>query len=591
MAIFNLALTHLSDRTPPEITSSVGATTSIDENVGTGSLVATVTADATAASMVLTSGNSAGNFSYDTATGDLTVSSSANLDYETTANTYALVFTATDALGNASTFTLTVNINDVDELAPVVTKTQSFFASIDEDNNNQIIAEFTITDNGVPVTSGATMSATPNSTNFGFFYNATAGVWRLRSTSSGRLGGGVTSDQTFVFTISYTDNVNLTGSATHTLTVLDVDAPTLTKDSLQTTISELPPSNTDIVRFKAIAADGSNVSSNLSISISPNGTGFSERMNNANTKNIIRADGGATLGGGSVTADTPFTITATGTGSDGSVDTLSHAITVTNAEAPTISGPNSISRNENTSNTTTIGTYSATGTSPISWSLTGTDQNDFTITNSGQLRFASSPDYENPTDNNTNNVYSVGVVATNQYGTDTRNVTVTVNNVVEPTWWTFSNASASGLSAFTMVGTTAYWFNYVNNQAHKGTLTGQGQQAVSFTTSTLSSNYEAFNNAINRNGAVFVNCRNGAYTGTGQQWLNLRINSSLAVQSSTVVPISPQSSFAAGNTIYYSQGSGQYEWFNGGSNGAGTTSLGTTSSTQISRGGRAVVGS
>ena len=345
MAVFNLPVFILSDRTAPVISIPLGNSTSIDEDVSPGSLIATVQDDGTAVSYALdpnTTTNPGSDIALNTSTGDITVANA--LDYETT-TTYTLGITATDALGNTSNpLIFTVNINDIDEIAPVVTKTNSYFASIDEDNNNQLIATFEISDNGVPITSGATMSATPNDTNFTLTYDSGNAEWQLKSAASGRLGGGVGSDQTFVFTISYTDSVNLTGSATHTLTVLDIDAPTITKTSLQTSVPEKPSSNTDIVEFVATSANGSNVSSNLSISYSPNGTGFSSYMDATNTKKIVRVNAGAYVGGGAAETNTNFVITATGTVS-GSSSTLTHSVEVIDKSTITggtyIGGPSS----------------------------------------------------------------------------------------------------------------------------------------------------------------------------------------------------------------------------------------------------------
>ena len=47
----------------------------------------------------------------------------------------------------------------------------------------------------------------------------------------------------------------------------------------------------------------------------------------------------------------------------------------------------------------------------IEWSLSGLDKGDFTITG-GVLRFATTPDLENPTDHNEDNVYHVTVEVT-----------------------------------------------------------------------------------------------------------------------------------------------------------------------------------
>ena len=59
--------------------------------------------------------------------------------------------------------------------------------------------------------------------------------------------------------------------------------------------------------------------------------------------------------------------------------------------------------------TDAVDTYSASG-SPT-WSLTGTDSDQFNMT-TGVLTFASSPDYENPTDDDGDNDYELTVVAT-----------------------------------------------------------------------------------------------------------------------------------------------------------------------------------
>ena len=81
----------------------------------------------------------------------------------------------------------------------------------------------------------------------------------------------------------------------------------------------------------------------------------------------------------------------------------------------------------------------------IFWTLRGDDADDFVITSTGleltgfrgpdeptALRFASAPDYENPTDANMDSVYKVTIVATDSSGAeDTHDVTVFVENVNE----------------------------------------------------------------------------------------------------------------------------------------------------------------
>ena len=65
------------------------------------------------------------------------------------------------------------------------------------------------------------------------------------------------------------------------------------------------------------------------------------------------------------------------------------------------------------------------------WSLAGADRGDFTIAG-GTLRFANSPDFEQPADADRNNVYEVTVRATAGIHTIEQAVTVRVTDVDEP---------------------------------------------------------------------------------------------------------------------------------------------------------------
>lgn len=94
--------------------------------------------------------------------------------------------------------------------------------------------------------------------------------------------------------------------------------------------------------------------------------------------------------------------------------------------APTISTTANHSIGENQ---TAVTTMAATGDEPITWSIIGgADQSLFTIdTNTGALSFLVAPNYEDPDDADTNNIYIVQVRATNGAGTadQTKNITVT----------------------------------------------------------------------------------------------------------------------------------------------------------------------
>lgn len=88
--------------------------------------------------------------------------------------------------------------------------------------------------------------------------------------------------------------------------------------------------------------------------------------------------------------------------------------------APTMPADDSVTVSEGD---TVVGTYAATaGTAPITYSLTGADSSDFSVNSStGALTF-SSPSVVG--------TYTVNVVATNAYGSDSTTVSVTVEAVV-----------------------------------------------------------------------------------------------------------------------------------------------------------------
>jgi hypothetical protein len=84
-------------------------------------------------------------------------------------------------------------------------------------------------------------------------------------------------------------------------------------------------------------------------------------------------------------------------------------------------------------NTTTVATASYTGyDGTVMYQLSGTDASAFTFGGtSGVIAFQNSPDYENPTDADSNNVYNITVTVSNESGSDSADVAVTVTDVDE----------------------------------------------------------------------------------------------------------------------------------------------------------------
>lgn len=75
--------------------------------------------------------------------------------------------------------------------------------------------------------------------------------------------------------------------------------------------------------------------------------------------------------------------------------------------------------------------YGAAGGDGITWTLSGDDADDLSVSGGGTLSFRSPPDYENPADADTDNEYLVTLTASDGTNTGTLDVRVTVTDLDE----------------------------------------------------------------------------------------------------------------------------------------------------------------
>jgi VCBS repeat-containing protein len=112
-------------------------------------------------------------------------------------------------------------------------------------------------------------------------------------------------------------------------------------------------------------------------------------------------------------------------------------------------------------NSTTLYNLSATDVdagSTLTYSLTGTDANNFSISNTGELTFSPAPDFEAPTDSDTNNTYIVITWVSDGSLSDSQTVTITVTNLNESGALlapTLSGTPAKGIAITTSVSLNA----------------------------------------------------------------------------------------------------------------------------------------
>lgn len=105
--------------------------------------------------------------------------------------------------------------------------------------------------------------------------------------------------------------------------------------------------------------------------------------------------------------------------------------------------------NENTSALYSLNATDADAGSTLTYSLTGTDAGDFAISAGGTLSFSPAPDFEAPSDSDTNNTYLVITWVSDGLLSDSQTVTITVVNVNEAgtiTGVTLASAPSKGVS-------------------------------------------------------------------------------------------------------------------------------------------------
>ena len=150
------------------------------------------------------------------------------------------------------------------------------------------------------------------------------------------------------------------------------------------------------------------------------------------------ADGGETVTSVSdVDSNTvgSYTVTYSATDPSGNTGTATRTVNVVDTTAPVITSSDGSPLLENdqvvvSENQTNVINFSANES--VTWSISGTDSQFFSINNSGELTFNSTPDYENPDDEDANNDYLISVMATDSNGNiGVLSLTIYVTNIEE----------------------------------------------------------------------------------------------------------------------------------------------------------------
>ncbi len=225
-------------------------------------------------------------------------------------------------------------------------------------------------------------------------------------------------------TVSYEDNFEVGATASEISATVGRNAvPEFDSTSITLTVPEEAPAGTDVGdSVTATDSDGGDLSYTLS------GEDASYFEINALTGQISV---GAQALPDSETKDS-YNVIVTATDEAGATGSVTVLISVAPPDVePSIIGPATVSFTEN--GTGVVATYSVADldNDNVTWSVAGTDAARFSISDSRELSFSSSPDYENPSDGNKDNVYEVTVVVSHGNRTAELDAGVTVTNVNE----------------------------------------------------------------------------------------------------------------------------------------------------------------
>lgn len=430
-ATATITITVVADNVAPVFDDSTSTTRSIDENSSEGALVGAPVAATDLNDDTLTysiDSQQGGPYTVDNTTGQIRVGAGAALDYERR-TTQRVNLRVEDPHGLSDTIAVHIEIANVNE-PPVISGSED----VDwQENRTGNITRYTAAD---PERHSVEWSV--RGTDASFFTIDSSGYLTFDDPPDFESGRS----NVYELTVVATDTEGISDELEITVTVTDVNEPPTVNGRDELALSE----NDDTFDETYFATDPEGARTTFTWSVSgTDGGDFN-----------INQDGVLTF------RNTPdFERPADSNGnneylvqvraSDGQyTGTLNVTITVTNVNEPPEFNSSSLSKTSFSyaeNGTSALYTYRATdpeGTT-VTWSLSGTDDDDFDISQMGMLTFAEIPDFEVPTDANQDNEYLVTVEARDeQFNYARLNVTVNVTNFTgaeEPTITTTSNPS------------------------------------------------------------------------------------------------------------------------------------------------------
>jgi hypothetical protein len=409
------------DEVAPEVTSG-DAANAIDENSGSGQVIYTASAsddaDVSAGYSFKLSSDSDSALSIDSETGAVTLNT--NPDYEAQSQ-YSFTVIATDAAGNDSAGrSVTLDINNLDEVAPEITSGDSAGVIAENSGAGEVIYTASSDDSGD--TSDAVTYSLSEYSDSALSIDANTGEVTLADDPN------FEAQSAYSFIVVATDAAGNSSSELVSLNVSNVDeaAPTVTSGDTASSVDE--NSGEGQLVYTATADDSADVSGGVSFSLADSDVGFSiDSVTGAVTTN---ADFVADYEDAS---EQSFTVIATDAAGYSSQQTVTVAVNNLDESSPEVTSADSASAiDENSGAGQVIYTATATDDADTSdgFSFSLADGSDSAVSidaNTGDVTLADNPDFEGQAE------YSFTIVATDAAGnaSDGQTVTVAINNLDE----------------------------------------------------------------------------------------------------------------------------------------------------------------
>ncbi len=426
---------------PPTITTTSSSATGLRQPENRTSRLYTYrAADPEGSSITWSAGGTDGRFFTIDERGQFSFSETSPPDFEIPGdsggdNVYNVLVQAQDDQFNTATLSVTVTVTDVNE-GPAVSGRNSYTV---EENQELSGAGFLATDPEGDSVTRWSLSGTDG----GDFLISETGVLTFRNTPDYERPADSNRDNEYLVMVRAYDNRNAYGSLDIIITVTPVDeAPTITTTSSSATGLRQPENRTSrLYTYRATDPEGSSITWSVG---GPDGNEF--RISETGTLTFGSSPDYESPAGAN---GNEYLVTVRAQDDGLNTATLDVTVTVTPVnEPPTVSGLDTRTIDENDENFS--GSYSASdpegASTTFTWSLSGTDGGDFSISETGVLTFRNTPDYESPADSNRNNEYLVAVRASDGQYTGMLNVAVTVRDVNEAPEFTSRSKSRTSFT-------------------------------------------------------------------------------------------------------------------------------------------------